>query len=85
MTKASPREDGIEVVLAHATEIAFSIWVQAERDAITVGCAALHEELADPATALATVAQLLCGARLVKGYDGAVLRPDFGARASADA
>jgi hypothetical protein len=82
MTKASPREDGIEVVLAHATEIAFSVSVLAARDAIAVGCAAFSEELTDPAAALATVAQLLCGARLVKGYDGSVLRPDFGARAA---
>ena len=85
MTKASPRDDGIEIVLAHASDIAFSVWVQAEREQITVGCAALHEQLGDPAQALAVVAQLLCGARLVKGYDGSVLRPDFGARASADA
>lgn len=85
MTKASPREDGIEVVLAHASEIAFSVWAQAERTRITVGCAALHEQLHDPATALALVAQLLCGGRLVRGYDGSVLRPDFGARASAEA
>jgi hypothetical protein len=80
MTKASPRDDGVEVVLAHATEIAFSCWVQAERDTILVGCAALHEERADAAEALAIVAQLLCGQREVRGYDGAALRPDFGAR-----
>jgi hypothetical protein len=85
MTKASPRADGVEVVLAHASEIAFSVWVQAERATITVGCAALHEESGDAAHALAVVAQLLCGARLVPGYDGSVLRPDFGARASAEA
>jgi len=85
MTKASPRDDGVEVVLAHATEIAFSIWAQAERSSILVGCAALHEETADAATALALVAQLLCGAREVKGYDGSALRPDFGARPSAAA
>jgi hypothetical protein len=80
MTKASPREDGIEVVLAHATEIAYSVWVQAERDAILVGCAAMHEQRADATEALALVAQLLSGEREVPGYDGSVLRPDFGAR-----
>ena len=80
MTKATPREDGVEVVLAHAREIAFSAWVQAERDVIVVGCAALHEEYGDAAEALALVAQLLCGERAVRGYDGAALRPDFGAR-----
>jgi hypothetical protein len=79
MTKASPRDDGVEVVLAHATEIAFSVWVQAERETIVVGCATLHDERADAAQALALVAQLLCGEREVRGYDGAVLRPDFGA------
>jgi hypothetical protein len=80
MTKASPRDDGIEVVLAHASVIAYSVWVQAERDAIHVGCAALHETRADATEALALVAQLLCGEREVRGYDGASLRPDFGAR-----
>jgi hypothetical protein len=80
MTKASPREDGIEVVLAHASVIAYSVWIQAQRDAIVVGCAALHEERADATEALAIVAQLLCGERDVKGYDGSTLRPDFGAR-----
>jgi len=80
MTKASPRDDGIEVVLAHASEIAYSIWVQAERDAILVGCAATHEQRTDATEALALVAQLLCGERDVRGYDGSVLRPDFGAR-----
>jgi hypothetical protein len=80
MTKASPREDGVEVVLAHATEIAFSVWVQAGRASILVGCAAMHEERADAAEALAIVAQLLCGEREVTGYDGALLRPDFGSR-----
>jgi hypothetical protein len=85
MTKATPREDGVEVVLAHAREISFSAWVQAERETIVVGCAALHEERADAAEALALVAQLLCGAREVRGYDGASLRPDFGARPSASA
>jgi hypothetical protein len=83
MTKATPREDGAEVVLAHAREIAFSAWVQAEREVIVVGCAALHEEHGDAAEALALVAQLLCGERTVRGYDGAVLRPDFGARPAA--
>jgi hypothetical protein len=85
MTKASPREDGIEVVLAHASEIAFSVWAQAQRDVIVVGCAAMHEERPDAASALALVAQLLCGEREVPGYDGSVLRPDFGARPSAAA
>jgi hypothetical protein len=81
MTKASPRDDGIEVVLAHASEISYSVWVQAERDAILVGCAAMHETRTDPTEALALVAQLLCGEREVRGYDGSTLRPDFGARA----
>jgi hypothetical protein len=85
MTKASPRDDGIEVVLAHATEIASSVWVQAERDTIRVGCAAMHEECADAAQALALVAQLLAGEREVPGYDGSVHRPDFGARPAASA
>jgi hypothetical protein len=80
MSKASPRDDGVEVVLAHASEIAFSVWVQAERETILVGCSATHEERADAAEALAVVAQLLCGEREVAGYDGSVLRPDFGAR-----
>jgi hypothetical protein len=82
MTKASPRDDGIEVVLAHAREISYSVWVQAERDQILVGCAAMHEARTDPTEALALVAQLLCGERDVMGYDGAPLRPDFGARKS---
>ena len=47
------------------------------RDTIVVGCAALHEETADPAVAVALVAQLLRGERAVPGYDGAVLRPSF--------
>jgi hypothetical protein len=80
MTKASPRDDGIEVVLAHATEIAATVWIQAQRDTILVGCSATHETLRDPTEALALVAQLLCGERDVRGYDGAPLRPDFGAR-----
>jgi hypothetical protein len=83
MTKAGARDDGIEVVLAHASEIAYSVWVQAERDGILVGCAAMHEERADAAEALAIVAQLLCGERDVPGYGGSVLRPDFGARTPA--
>jgi hypothetical protein len=80
MTKASPREDGIEVVLAHASEVAFSIWAQARRDTIVVGCAAMHEERADAGEALGIVDGLLCGERTVDGYDGSVLRPDFGGR-----
>ena len=85
MTKATPRDDGVEVVLAHARELAFSAWVQAERETIVVGCAALHEEHHSAPRALAVVAQLLCGVREVRGYDGASLRPDFGARPSASA
>ena len=80
MTKASPRDDGVEVVLAHAREIPYTIWVQAERDQILVGCAATHETRQDATEALALIAQLLCGEREVRGYDGAPLRPDFGAR-----
>jgi hypothetical protein len=80
MTKATARDDGVEIVLAHATTIPFTIWIQAERDTILVGCSALHEETSDPAAALATVAQLLCGLRDVPNYDGTTLRPDFGAR-----
>jgi hypothetical protein len=85
MTKATARDDGIEVVLAHASEIAFSVWAQARRDTILVGCAAMHEERAEAGAALALVAALLCGERAVPGYDGSVLRPDFGARRSASA
>jgi hypothetical protein len=77
MTKATPRDDGVEVILAHATEIAFSAWAQAARDGIVVGCAAMHEETDDPAVAIAIVAQLLRGEREVRGYDGATLRPSF--------
>lgn len=77
MTKATPRDDGVEVVLAHATEIAFSTWVQAARETIVVGCAAMHEETTDPAVAIAIVSQLLRGERAVRGYDGATLRPSF--------
>jgi hypothetical protein len=80
MTKATPREDGVEVVLAHATEIASSIWAQASADGVLVGCAALHEECPDAPAALVTVAALLCGERDVPGYDGSLRRPDFGAR-----
>lgn len=80
MTKASLRGDGIEVVLAHAEVIAYSVWVQAEKDTILVGCSAMHEERADATEALAIVAALLCGEREVAGYDGRPLRPDFGAR-----
>ena len=83
MTKATPRDDGVEVVLAHATEIAFSAWVQAARDGIVVGCAAMHEETGDPAVAIAIVAQLLRGERAVPGYDGATLRPSFMGNAQA--
>ena len=77
MTKATPRDDGVEVVLAHATVIAFSVWAQAAREAIVVGCAALHTEHATAPAALAVVAQLLRGERAVPGYDGATLRPSF--------
>jgi hypothetical protein len=80
MTKASADGDGVEVVLAHATDVAFSVWAQASRSAIVVGCATLHEQTTDAATALATIAQLLCGERELRGYDGAALRPDFGSR-----
>lgn len=77
MTKATPRDDGVEVVLAHATTIAFSTWVQAARELIVVGCAAMHEQTGDPAVAVAIVAQLLRGERVVPGYDGSSLRPSF--------
>lgn len=77
MTKATLRDDGVEVVLAHATEIAYSTWVQASREAIVVGCAAMHEETDDPAVAVAIVSQLLRGERAVRGYDGSTLRPSF--------
>jgi hypothetical protein len=79
MSKATARGDGVEVVLAHATEIAYSVWAQAAADAIVVGCAALHEEHREAAPALALVAALLCGERDVPGYDGTRLRPVFGA------
>jgi hypothetical protein len=78
MTKASARDDGVEVVLAHAETIAFSVWAQASRDVVVVGCSALHAEFAEAGPALALVEDLLRGAREVRGYDGGVLRPDFG-------
>lgn len=77
MTKASARDDGVEVVLAHASEIAFSVWAQASRSEIVVGCSALHAEFAEAAPALALVEELLRGRRAVPGYDGATLRPTF--------
>jgi hypothetical protein len=80
MTRATARDDGIEVVIAHATVIAFAVWVQASSEAIVVGCGALHAEHHDAAGAVQTVAQLLCAEREVPGYDGAPLRPDFGCR-----
>ena len=80
MTKASRREDGVEVVIAHADVIAYSIWAQAEKDTILVGCSAMHEERASATEALALVAALLCGEREVAAYDGSSLRPDFGVR-----
>jgi hypothetical protein len=80
MTKASRRDDGVEIVLAHSTEIAFSVWAQAAADAVVVGCSALHAEHSDAAGAVETVARLLCGERDVRGYDGTRLTPDFGAR-----
>jgi hypothetical protein len=80
MTKASPRDDGIEVVLAHATQISSTVWIQASRDEILVGCSAMHETRTDATQALALVAALLCGEREVAGYDGRSLRPDFGVR-----
>jgi hypothetical protein len=80
MTKASRRDDGVEIVLAHSTEIAFSVWAQAAADAVVVGCSALHAEHRDAAGAVETVARLLCGERDVRGYDGTRLTPDFGAR-----
>lgn len=80
MTKATPRDDGVEIVLAHSTEIAFSVWAQAAAAEIVVGCSALHAEHHDAAGAVETVARLLCGERDVRGYDGSTLTPDFGAR-----
>jgi hypothetical protein len=81
MTKASVRGDGVEVILAHATEVAFSVWAQVGAETILVGCAALHEEFAGAdgaGAAIALVRALLTGTRTVPGYDGAALRPDFG-------
>jgi hypothetical protein len=80
MTKASAREDGVEVVLAHVREIAFSLWAQASAGEVVVGCATLQAGHHDAAGALRTVEGLLCGEREVRGYDGATLRPDFGCR-----
>lgn len=80
MTKASVRGDGVEVVIAHAKVIAYSLWVQAEKDTILVGCSAMHEERSSATEALALIAALLCGEREVAGYDGSSLRPDFGVR-----
>jgi hypothetical protein len=82
MTKASRRDDGVEIVLASSRDVAWTVWVQAEREQVLVGCSAMHEERSDPAEALTIVAQLLCGEREVRGYDGATFRPDFGARKS---
>lgn len=80
MTRATPREDGVEVVLAHSAEIAYSVWAQAAAGEILVGCSALHAEHHDAAGAVEAVARLLCGEREVRAYDGATLRPDFGCR-----
>jgi hypothetical protein len=79
MTKATRRDDGVELVLAHARDPSCSVWVQAARDGVVVGCAALHAEFGDAAGAVEAVTRLLCGEREVRGYDGRVLRPDFGA------
>jgi hypothetical protein len=80
MTRASARGDGVEVVIAHADVIAYSVWIQAEKDTILVGCSAMHEERRTASEALAIVAALLCGEREVASYDGRSLRPDFGVR-----
>ncbi|HEU4975831.1 MAG TPA: hypothetical protein VFT50_12125 [Baekduia sp.] len=77
ITKATRRDDGVEVVLAHAHEPAWSIWAQAARDGVLVGCGALHAEHTRAGDALALVADLLGGRREVPGYAGARLRPDF--------
>ena len=79
MTKASARDDGVEVVLAHASDTRMSVWAQAATDRVVVGCSALEEEL-HVAGALGLIAALLCGEREVAGYDGARFVPDFGAR-----
>lgn len=80
MTRASVRGEGVEVVIAHAEVIAYSVWVQAEKDTILVGCSAMHEERGTASEALAIIAALLRGEREVAGYDGVALRPDFGVR-----
>lgn len=77
MTKATRRDDGVEVVLAHAREIAWSVWAQASRDGVVVGCGALHSEHHGAAGALAVVRALLRGEREVAAYDGTRMRPDF--------
>jgi hypothetical protein len=77
MTRASLRDDGVEVVLAHTTTIPFSIWAQASRSEIVIGCSAMHAECPDAAAALRMVDELLHGRREVRGYDGAALRPTF--------
>jgi hypothetical protein len=79
MTKASLRDDGVEVVLAHARDVRFSVWAQAFTDAVTVGCGAL-EQSHDPPGAVALIGALLCGEHEIAGYDGARFTPDFGAR-----
>src|SRR5690349_19765238 len=76
MTKASLRDDGVEVVLAHARDVRFSVWAQALADGVVVGCGAF-EETGDAPGALALIAALLCGEREVAGYDGARFAPDF--------
>ncbi len=77
MTKATPRDDGVEVVLAHTTTIAFSLWAQAAREVIVVGCSATETEHRSAGEALEVVGALLRGEREVRGYDGRVLRPSF--------
>ena len=79
MTKASARDDGVEVVLAHARDVRCSVWAQASAERVIVGCAALEDERDVPG-ALELIAALLCGEREVTGYDGARFVPDFGAR-----
>jgi hypothetical protein len=80
MTKATARDDGVEVVLAHAHDPSSSIWIHAARGGIVVGCAALHADFGDAGGAVEAVTRLLCGEREVSGYDGRRLRPDFGSR-----
>jgi hypothetical protein len=77
MTKASAREDGVEVVLAHATVIPYSVWAQAGRDVIVVGSSATETEHATALDALDAIGALLRGEREVRGYDGAALTPRF--------